>query len=269
MPPVSGRIAWVRSLQQRIDAPMDILKQKRCVIEHRNAQMSVKYYNFLSEMFLHTEMQLHKGWYDYVDEVRSRLANRVLRKNLRTNWLEVNFHESIYRLIREGECMLRMQLEIPNLAEVMVFCKEKVMESYETMRQLVDENNRLRLSIDMFLLNISRPLLRQLELAFKPGLSTVSWTSDHLEDYFESVRAVLEDVRVFIKQTTDIKAERIENVFESILELELIHIPSDPISADEFLRLNVDHRREVGMWRIIQIIGADVASANQPHFIFR
>lgn len=269
MPPASGRIAWVRSLQQRIDAPMDILKEKRCVIEHRSAQLSVKYYNYLSELFLHTEMQLHKGWYDYVDEVRSRLANRVLRKNLRTNWLEVNFDPSIYRLIREGECMLCMRLDIPYLAEVMVFCKEKVMESYETMRQLVDENNKLRMSIDMFLLNISRPLLRQLELAFKPGLSTVSWTSDHLEDYFGSVRTVLADVRVFIKQTTDIKAERIENVFESILELELIYIPSDPISADEFLRLNVEHRQEVGKLEIIPMNVCECVFCNRPHFIIR
>lgn len=265
MPPASGRIAWVRSLQQRIDCPMDILKGRQCVIEHRSAQLSVKYYNYLSELFLHTEMQLHKGWYDYVDEVRARLANRVLRKNLRTNWLEVNFHPSIYRLIRESECMLRMQLDIPQLAEVMVFCKEKAMESYETMRQLVDENNRLRMSMDMCMLNISRPLLRQLEVAFKPGLSTVSWTSDHLDDYFESVRLVLADVGVFIQQTNDIKAERIENVFESILELDLICIPSDPISADEFLQVNVEHRQEVGEFseKLSSIVCPD---QNIPHF---
>lgn len=110
MPPSSGRVFWVRSLQRRIDGPMDILKQKRCVIEHRNAQLSVKSYNFLSELFMHHEMQLHKGWFDYVEEVRLKLNTRILSKNPKTNWLEVNFHPSIYQLIREGECMIKMKL---------------------------------------------------------------------------------------------------------------------------------------------------------------
>lgn len=110
MPPSSGRIFWVRSLQARIDVPMDVLKQKRCVIEHRKAQLSVKSYNFLSELFMHHEMQLHKGWYDYVEEVRLKLNSRILRKNIHTNWLEINFHSSIYQLIREGECMIKKGL---------------------------------------------------------------------------------------------------------------------------------------------------------------
>lgn len=42
----------------------------------------------------------------------------------------------------------------------------------------------------MILLNIFRPALRRLELAFKPGLSTVTWTSEHLDDYFINVQLV-------------------------------------------------------------------------------
>lgn len=246
MPPVGGRISWVRSFQARIDAPMDILKEKRCVIEHRSAQLSVKFYNFLSELFLHTEMQLHKGWYDYTDEVRNRLNNRVLRKHIRTNWLEVNFHESIYQLIREGEIMLKLGLDVPYLAEVMVFCRDKVMDAKETLMHLIEENNRLRLSVDLVLFNLSRPLLRKLELAFKPGLSTVSWTSEHLDDYCEHVRAVLKEVGDFVMQTNDIKTEQIERVFESMLDMSLICLPDVPVTGEDFYERNVQHRRIVG-----------------------
>lgn len=169
---------------------MDILKQRNCVIQHRNAQLSVKYYNYLSELFLHTQMQFHKGWYDYVDEVRDRLNSRILRKNPQTNWLEINFHSSIYQLIREAECMLRLELDLPQLCEVMVFCEERVLGSYKTLNDLILENNRIRMSVDMVLLSISRPSLKKLELAFKPGLSTVTWISDNLDNYFEHVQKV-------------------------------------------------------------------------------
>lgn len=259
-PPTSGRIAWVRSLQARIDMPMDILKKKRCVIEHRNAQLSVKFYNYLSELFMHTEMQLHKGWYDFVDEVRCRLNNRVLRKNLQTNWLEVNFHTSIYQLIREGEALLNANLDIPFLTEVMVFCKDKLMESYETLGSLVRRNNELRMSIDMVLLNISRPLLRKLELAFKPGLSTIAWTSEHLDDYFEDVRAVLDETSDFVKQVSDIKNERIEQVFESMIEMDMMNIPLVPVTAEEFLQINLEHRRSVEKIMEIRSLTAEKAS---------
>lgn len=110
MPPSSGRLMWLRSLQRRIVDPMDVLKTKHCVITHRDAQLSVKLYNFLMEMFLHHEMQLHKGWYDFAEEIRRNLSVRVLRKNVHTNWLEINFHPSIYQLIREGECILKLGL---------------------------------------------------------------------------------------------------------------------------------------------------------------
>lgn len=110
VPLSAGRIQWCRALQRRIIQPMNVLKDKLCVIQHRDAQLSVKLYNFLLELFLHHEMQLHKGWYDYVEEVRSRLSSHVLRKNPKNNWLEVNFHPSIYQLIREGECMLKLGL---------------------------------------------------------------------------------------------------------------------------------------------------------------
>ena len=55
-------------------------------------------------------MQLHKGWYDYVEEVRRKLDRRILRKNIKTNWLEINFHPAIQQWIREGECMLKLGL---------------------------------------------------------------------------------------------------------------------------------------------------------------
>lgn len=72
----------------------------------------------------------------------------------------------------------------------MVFCKEKVLDDYERLKRLIKRNNKMRMSIDMILLNVSRPFLRKLELAFRPGLSTITWLSEHLEDYFDNVELV-------------------------------------------------------------------------------
>ena len=73
---------------------------------------------------------------------------------------------------------------------MLVLCKEKIFSSKDTLKHLIDRNNTLRMSIASVLLNISRPLLKKLEIAFKPGLSTVQWTSKHLNSYFENVSGV-------------------------------------------------------------------------------
>lgn len=54
------------------------------------------------------------------------------------------------------------------------------------------------------------------------------------------------DISDFFKLTNDIKNERIEEVFESIAESNLIYLPQGAISAEQFYALNVDHRKQIG-----------------------
>lgn len=83
-----------------------------------------------------------------------------------------------------------LSVDIPYLSWIVVYYKEKILNSKETLKQLINRNNELRSSIDMILLNVTRPSLKKLELAFKPGLSTVTWTSENLNDYFDKVHNV-------------------------------------------------------------------------------
>lgn len=80
--------------------------------------------------------------------------------------------------------------EIPPLSRSIIFCGERVLADVQTLKQLLRTNDRLRLSFDMVLLNLARPLLRKLELAFKPGLTRLQWTSQDLRMYFTYVQEV-------------------------------------------------------------------------------
>lgn len=53
---------------------------------------------------------LHKAWYDYSDEVHSKLNLPVLVLDDKTKRFIVNLHESIPRLIRETEAMYKLGL---------------------------------------------------------------------------------------------------------------------------------------------------------------
>lgn len=108
--PVYGRILWIRSLQKRIDEVMNAIKDKPCVVRHQKAQIAVRCYNYMTEMFLKYEHQQHTAWFNFAEAARKRLGQCVIRRNPNTHMLEVNFHSSIYELIREGEGMLKLGL---------------------------------------------------------------------------------------------------------------------------------------------------------------
>lgn len=64
VPPIAGRILWIRQLFRRIESPMEIYKECRRVISHDHMQRCIKIYNALISVFIHYEMIYHKSWYD-------------------------------------------------------------------------------------------------------------------------------------------------------------------------------------------------------------
>lgn len=89
---------------------MDELKKNKCVIEHKNIQPTIKYFNSLASNLMLYEMQQHKAWFDNVHTIYDKLAQPVLAKDPKTNQLIVNLHPAVFQLIRESKTMMKMNL---------------------------------------------------------------------------------------------------------------------------------------------------------------
>lgn len=64
IPPIAGRILWIRQLYRRIENPMEIYKKCVRVLSHDYMQRCIKIYNALISVFIHYELIYHKAWYD-------------------------------------------------------------------------------------------------------------------------------------------------------------------------------------------------------------
>lgn len=64
VPPVAGRIFWIKQLFSRCEIPMEIFKRRPTVIANERVQKLIKMYNALVGVFLHYEMIYHKAWHD-------------------------------------------------------------------------------------------------------------------------------------------------------------------------------------------------------------
>lgn len=120
------------------------------------------------------------------------------------------------------------------------------MRAKDTLGHLISVNNTLRNSLDMVLFNISRPILRKIDIAFKPGLTRIQWLSMDLDMYFEYVEEQLIEANNLVKRINNIKKFHIEEIIKSIRDFQLIALPKEPMEISLLLEDNVNHRKTVG-----------------------
>lgn len=245
MPPISGRIMWIRQLYKRIEEPMECLKTHKRVMQHRKVQKCIQQYNSLACVFVHYEKIYHKAWSDNIAQVRSGLSAPILMKHPKTKRFVVNFDPYIIESIREAEYMYKLNLNVPDVAQILVFCKDKLLQSYELIKCLIIRNDTIRADIPKLFVPLMRPLLISMENVFMPGFSAITWTSMKIPQFVDDISKCLDAIEMFVKEVTDMKEARIDEVLDSIINILLVYLPTDPIFPSEFLTMNIQHREKV------------------------
>lgn len=195
---------------------------------------------------MHYEMMIHKAWFDYADQVFDKLQSPIIRKDFDTKKLFANLDPYVMQVVNEVEMMLKLKLAVPEATKMLLRYKESIIRDYETTTVLVTRNNDLRESIPSNLIGLMRPQLVKLEKAFAAAQTQVCWTSANIEDQLEKVKLTLDEFEQFLSVVVDIDSTRIEKNFTEIGNAEMLVLPDDGVSPDEFLEMNRVHRREIG-----------------------
>lgn len=67
-------------------------------------------------------------------------------------------------------------------------------------------------------------VLVNLEIAFQPCLSVITWTSLNIDEVCKEIKNALASVQIFVKDIRDMKEARVDEVFESISEVILVKL---------------------------------------------
>lgn len=62
LPPVAGKILWVRQLYRRIQEPMDLFQEHPGVLATPEAKRIIRNYNRVAKVLLEFEMLYHQSW---------------------------------------------------------------------------------------------------------------------------------------------------------------------------------------------------------------
>ncbi|KPJ08753.1 Dynein heavy chain 8, axonemal [Papilio machaon] len=252
MPPVAGRIMWIRFYNKNIKLPMEEFKLHHEVITHMNTQRCIKLYNVMRIVFTEFELIYHSAWQENVGQVRLGLIAPLLIRHPLTNLYVVNFNVYIPECIREVEYMWQLGLNVPDAAQIVAYCKDRIFSNFERIKALVDRNNKIRRQVSMpkLYLPLLRAQLIKMEKAFQPGLSTITWTSLEIPAYCDNICEVMDEVDLFVKEVTDMKEARIDEILKSIATTMLVYLPENAVDPNLFYEENLVRRDEIAFLEI-------------------
>lgn len=126
--------------------------------------------------------------------------------------------------------------------------KEEVFRSYELAKFYIKRCNNLRMNIPVVFLPLFRYQLAILEKTIASGLTTTTWLSQNLVDYFDNVNRVLSDLEAFLKDAEDVKIARVEEAITALEHYVLVLIPKKPLDPVDLYEMNVKHRIKIAKY---------------------
>ncbi|KAJ3090810.1 hypothetical protein HK102_002597 [Quaeritorhiza haematococci] len=188
MAPVTGTIAWIHELIDRITKAMDKLKTlPAAVMSSEEANIvKAKYSSLLSVLEQHERTVISQWAVAIVDESEKNLNKPILMRNA-DGRLQVNFDPKVVALIREVRYFGALSLKAPPTAEN-VYSKSDVFRNY--IFQL-DHIATMYNSIRTGVLDVERPLIEkkilEIDTQIERALTTLNWNSDTVAEYINSV----------------------------------------------------------------------------------
>lgn len=146
----------------------------------------------------------------------------------------VNFDPYIKEVIRESEYIFKITLSVPDLVKVIIFNKDVIYYHAERVKILINKNDQIKESIPPLFMKLLRPILLELEMAFQPCMSTITWTSLGINEICETIEKTLAQIQTFIKKVIDMKEARIDEIFLTISKIEIIKLSGYPCYPEEF-----------------------------------
>jgi dynein heavy chain len=122
LPTVSGNITWARHLYFRISKPMQqfLVDQSKSDSKSKEYKKIIPRYNKVGYTLFSFEYLWRQKWIADVEKAKAGLQATLIIRHPDNNKLYVNFDSEITTLIREAKTLLRIGIEIPETAKIVL-----------------------------------------------------------------------------------------------------------------------------------------------------
>ncbi|XP_026153434.1 dynein heavy chain 8, axonemal-like [Mastacembelus armatus] len=238
MPPVAGRIGWVRHLYKKTAEPMSYIKEHTDILYSPDGQAVVKMYNQAAVVFVEFETVYHRAWMAEVPKLDYVLNVTLLVRHPKTGKFFVNFDPKITEVIREAKYLMKMDLEVPKQALHLVKMESKLNANHLRLQTILADYESTCERIPAEFTTLMASKIKNVDSALRYGSVLLTWSSFLLDKFFQKVDTALFELKHLVKKVQDIYKIHIDDTLKDISETVLIELPEDHASSVQDL---IDH----------------------------
>lgn len=138
--------------------------------------------------------------------------------------IKVNLEERVSLLIREADCLAKLNLQIPIVALTILAKKNYftlITNSLQSMiEELVFTSRRVKLEVRPLLL----PHLVRVVSLLEPGLTSLNWTNPKWKEFYENTKEQIKEFDILITRVHDVYDNRYQFLFYCIHSIKLKNI---------------------------------------------
>ncbi|KFV18927.1 Dynein heavy chain 8, axonemal, partial [Tauraco erythrolophus] len=245
MPPVAGKILWVRQLFRRINEPINYFHKKSKILASPEGKAVVRLYNRIAYVLVKFEIVYHNAWMKEISKLQYPLQATIFARHPQTGKFLINFDPEISEIVRETKCMIKLGLEVPEQAKNIAKIENNLKSNKLRLEGVLQCYEDLSQETPMIFVNLLAPKMKEVEAVLRQGLTMLTWSSVTLENFFQEADQVLYIFKQFLKKINDLTEVRINLILKEIANTLLIVLPVDgPMKVEDMLTCNETYTKE-------------------------
>ncbi|XP_077760288.1 dynein axonemal heavy chain 8 isoform X1 [Canis aureus] len=245
MPPIAGKILWVRQLYRRISEPINYFFKNSEILSSMEGKAVIRQYNKISYVLVEFEVVYHTAWVRELSQLQYALQATLFVRHPETGKLLVNFDPKILEIVRETKCMIKMKLDVPEQAKKLLKLESKLKADKLYLQGLLQYYDDLCQEVPSVFVNLMAPKMKKVESVLRQGLTILTWSSLTLESFFQEVDSVLDMFNQLLKKINDLCEMHIDTVLKEITKTVLISLPEGGATkVEDMLALNETYTKE-------------------------
>ncbi|CAB1339925.1 unnamed protein product [Coregonus sp. 'balchen'] len=218
MPPIAGKVLWIRQLYRSIQEPIHYIEKNSEILSSPEGKEVVRMYNRTAAVFVEFELLYHRAWMREVSQLQYALQATLLVRHLDTGKLLVNFDPKIMEIVRETKCMLKMGLEVPDQALRLVKTEWSMKANKLRLETLLCNYEAICEKIPAVFYNLMASKIKNVESVLRHGLVLLNWSSLILDNFFQNVDTAMSELNHLLKKVRDICEMHIDTVLQDVSE---------------------------------------------------
>uniref|UniRef100_A0A4W2DV70 Dynein axonemal heavy chain 8 n=1 Tax=Bos indicus x Bos taurus TaxID=30522 RepID=A0A4W2DV70_BOBOX len=245
MPPIAGKILWVRQLYRRISEPINYFFKNSEILSSAEGKAVIRQYNKISYVLVEFEVVYHTAWIREISQLQYALQATLFVRHPETGKMLVNFDPKILEVVRETKCMIKMKLDVPEQAKRLLKLESKLKGDKLYLQGLLQHYDDLCQEVPPVFVNLMTPKMKKVEAVLRQGLTILTWSSLTLESFFQEVDSVLGMFNQLLKKINDLCEMHIDAVLKEIAKTLLISLPeTGATKVEDMLTLNETYTKE-------------------------